>query len=1556
MWKANVFLLACCTSMVAATAPLCLRAEEYRGKFTPDAEYVLSGQLDRDLPPLPEVPFRLLGAEDGFRAERISEVPSVGVHPRVVLSPSDLEEIRANIARGDQADRIFRVVMRDLRNKAALSKPARENFGNAPWAGIGVIAAKALLASLTNDQALGREAAEWTVRHALYLEPMIELLNAHPDAQSFKDNFYFFSRTGVSVGGVGYEDAYRRGGSDLVRKLAVKDVKFHGQDNQWVFTSLGAEYDYAYNFMTEEERALVRRVIAAATAGKYTTGMEIPGHFFINNHMSMGAEFYTLILAIEGEEGYDPRIEKQYLPRLMDKMTYDISPDGILYENVKGFIPLYPIYAAGRRGDRTHLRHNHLPAMFKAKLHATQSIHNRYFGRGRSRPGVPIPDVGEGPQDPRFWIVGADSGPGGHAAFVWGWVMKRLYPDDAAMDFAYKISLQTTNFDLYDGSDDETSYNGKIHYNCRSMTDLMLLCATDGARDDHGDAVDYQKAGVPDQVRQLPKAWCDLNRGIARARSGWDVDDLVVDYECRSDMFYGGHETPEQGDFELSSHGILWSPYTGAYMDSYFRNMVLVDGYAGVYQPTPGKLLAVYDTPAAATFVSDATDAYSWKKQEKNFYLWHHMLDENPVHTDWLRHIGFRINRNWELPFQPHMRAFYDGFAHLDWGPWHGETRGPEYYERWQTMDHVFRTFHLARGKRPYVLIVDDLRKDDGPHQFDWNLIVNGDVQLYQANSVAKNRHLTKGTEGAIGTDLLLCLADSDRKRNHAPVFGGSLPDVRPAPKSGDPMLLVRVLWRNTSFPYPLPSFEQAWKCNRVKVPAYAVEPEYRILLYPHRFGDPLPLTKWSDDRRILTVAFDGQVDTYAFDETDRGRTVFAMERGGEIVARTEAAPPAPLFINTAGWTPDHNLTKKVRMNLFAESSTVAFQPAPGGAEIRYTLNGSHPTHESTLYTGPFSLTHSATVKACTFHDAWPCGEAASAVAEARYEKRLPEAGAAKTADLVGGLRCDVFELRHTIFDERGFFTDTKNMLPDLNGAHAIASVAVGGFTVPTIKPTSPPREMEKGYYRFQGMLNVSQDGVYSFRVDSCGPVVLTVGKQTALSVTGPYGLSQKARYGQAVLAAGLHRIELTVCDPVFWKGDMEQPMALNVTFMEPCSHTCAAFPTDALWRPAEQTLASAGVDQVPTGTPVEKHIDVVPGLVESRYDWYTKLSTDLRADAGHFRSSYSIPTDGLPSFFLDGSGTATPYAREVVRCVSGNPTLKRLLAYRGFFKARQTGTYTWRLDPAGANRLMIGGVEVVRNRIQGRKAAGAVHLDAGLYDLELLIAKGNGTLEVGRPGDLAFAPAVMGDLLRAADAETITRGDCLVAALDFETLNNERTLVSGNERAKATVEGGRLVDGRQGQALQITGARGKLVLSDISLPDDACTIAFHVRRGKHGDSFPIRAEPSKFQVRFRSRDAIWAGYFRSPDEVHTLGGQAMAEKQWFHFAVTYGDFVKVYVDGKLIDSRMVDRSAFHSPATDARAESITFMDGEDGGIIDSLRVWNRILSAEEIAAMSSHN
>ncbi|MDD5688238.1 MAG: FG-GAP-like repeat-containing protein [Elusimicrobia bacterium] len=54
----------------------------------------------------------------------------------------------------------------------------------------------------------------------------------------------------------------------------------------------------------------------------------------------------------------------------------------------------------------------------------------------------------------------------------------------------------------------------------------------------------------------------------------------------------------------------------------------------------------------------------------------------------------------------------------------------------------------------------------------------------------------------------------------------------------------------------------------------------------------------------------------------------------------------------------------------YSGSVSVTLTCATGGAEIRYTTNGTDPTSSSTLYSAPFTLTANATVKACAFKTA----------------------------------------------------------------------------------------------------------------------------------------------------------------------------------------------------------------------------------------------------------------------------------------------------------------------------------------------------------------------------------------------------------------------------------------------------------------------------------------------------------------------------------------------------------------------------------------------------------
>lgn len=1525
--------------------------KRYLGKFTPDADYVLSGKLHQDLPPLPKVPYNL--EAPGFAAERLSKVPAPGIHPRVVLSPEDLELIRKTYDLGDKANKVFKITVKDMRYKAAHEEPYRPDYSNAPWKGINAVTCRLLLAQLDNDEKAGKEAVKMVMEHARFLEPMIDLLNNSKESQVWKDNFYYFSRTGIRVGGIPYVEAYHQGGKGKVEELAQKEVEFTGQDNQYAYTSLGMEYDYGYRFMTDEERDYVRKVIAKSTAGKYTTGMELPGHMFINNHMSMGAEFLTLALAIEGEEGYDPRIIKAYTPRLIDKMTYDISPDGVLFENVKGFIPIYPIWAAGRRGKRNLLRHDHLIAMMTAKVQNTQNLYDRFIARGRNRPGYRLPEVGKGGQEERHWTVGTGSGPGGDASFFWNWLLRYFYPEDKVIDFAYHITLSTQSYDCFDGSlqgkeKDGRNYGGKIHYNMRSMSDLMLLTSSQ----DEGVEISNPDK-LPKYITDRPLAWGDLYRGLGVARSSWDKDATFIHYECRSDTYHGGHETPEYGDFTLSADGIVWSPYTGAYMDCYFRNMVLIDGLAGVYPHATAKMMSVENNDDGATFVSDATHGYNWRMTGGIWELDHPCM-ETPFLRAW-KQSGYSASRTTEISPHPVMRGFYEGFASLDWGPWHGENRGPIRLKQWNNVDHVFRTLHLARGKHPYILICDNVKQDDKVHQFDWCLNLIGEAVLVNADSAARNRHLQKNADGTIQADLLLTIGDASEQRESRSIFGSSIPHIAPQPKPGDPMLLVRVLWRNTNFAYPLPSFEEAWKFKRVKIPALAVEPEFKVMVYPHKYGDPLPFTKWNDDRSQLTVRIDDQNDLYTFGKTDRGRTVFARERDGKVVSRSDTVPAAPMLVNDRTWTVDGNFPDTIRKVLFNGETKVELDMPTVGTAVHYTLDppspdgsgaadGSMPTEKSPVYSGPIKLNKSVVLKASAKAAYWPFGkDSMSKPLVVEFEKQEPLAGVTLPKDAVTGLACDVFEERQDLYNETGHFTGKKIMLPDLDNCQVRDRFLTNGFEIPRLQPNAPAIETRAAHYRYRGYLNVPKTGSYGFKVNSCAPVKFSIGDRSVINVVLPFGLSQKDRCGEAVLAAGSHPFELIVTDPVFWKGELEEPYRIKVEMIGPDESKYAAIPTTGLATDAKglqrQSLPSSEELQP---IPEVKLPELSQGLVRYAYDRVSQAPQD-----------YKIPFAGLSPELLKVDHDEKAYTVEAVRAPEENDYLGRLVDYHGYLHIDQPGEYAFELDREGANQLKLGDHIVANNRLAGRQRCLPIKLSPGYYPVTLSIAKGTASCKIKGPRSENFVPISMGAWFRPVKTEARKIEAPVLLVSGKLNAKGEAEFTARGQDTVVRIQGAQPVQGPDGPAIKLSGKESRLTVEGLHMPEDQATIAMWIKPAKKGEYFLLSEQFLGCYIRLRG-EVIWAAFYR--DEVARTD-KIIIPDRWNHLVVRFSDTVDVFVNGKLVKSVTASKADYQS---DCHKRIMTFFGDElnrgvFAGAFADLRVYNRLLSEKEISSLTEH-
>jgi len=1583
-------------------------ADFYKGNYAPDGDYILSGGLIKDLPDPIAVPVHY--DAPGFVGSRLSKVPEPGVHPRVIISPSDIEHFK-QLHAAEKAPRIFRLQMEQMRRDREWQIPAQHNYSGSPWGEDSKIAGWALYALITDDQELGRQAAEATVRHALYVEPWADIANSDPKTAPIKDVAYDFVRMGLFFGSVDYKTAYYQGGRQRVETLYHElGVTLGANSPAPGCLTLGWEYDYAYNFMTDEERNMVRRVISKITYGKYTTGMALPGQMFINNHMSGSANQTCLALAIEGEEGYDPRIAKMAEWSLANKLSYDLSSDGITYENTKGFIPMLPVLAIARRQGADHpqnlLKHSHLLARANSNIQHARKLYYRYFADSRRRPdSKPLDQIITGLDEERYWRASGGSGSGGHLEF-WS-TLKHFYPSDELVDFVWNCKLPGS-LSYYEGTPDD-NWNGKIHHAWFQLKAINLLTAAH--------MTDYNKLNTLEQFEGIEKFWFDSERGMMSARNDWTQDSMLVHMENRTDQYYMGHESPQHGDFQVWADGIPWVNNGGAYLDCSFRNMVLVDGVAGVYAPVSGDWMTASNTPQAATSVAKMTTAYQWRKSMNGLrHLDHPGLEQMPSQMGRFANDAYKLNRFTELPYLPKIREHYDGFAHLDYGPWHGETRGPERYIKWNDpMDHVFRTIHFARGDKPYLLVMDDLRKaDDEDHQFDWRMTITGDAVVYDSNPAVQGRHLEMNTEGVVGTDLLFCMADSNFRRSPGNAWGLRYVQMQPKPEKGDPMLLVRVLWRNSNFPYPVPNVQRSFSWNMVSVPAFGKSPEYRIMVFPHRYGDKLPVTEWSGDRSRLTVKVGGNIDVYDFDQTDRQRTVFSMSRNGRKVIDSAARPPKPILVERTKFTIDQNHPDWRTPRVLHEPIQVRFAPCKPGAQIHYSLDGSDPGPDSPTYNEPITVDRTCTLKARACQADWRFGGnnwSETATFEFKKQSPLVPASASESAR---GLLVKGYEIKTTLFDKKGFFQGSKNSLPDVALHKPLVTTAVPGFDIPAMESREPRKRMMKAFYQFQGYFDATETGIYLFEVESCGPVDLNVAGQSIILVNQQYGLSYKRRYGELALAKGKHKLNLVVCDPVFWKGDMEEPYAIHVSVMAPsndgdqpverkvgrieersddapasvdseesgdCRSSASLDPAYRIgssprcYTPIDPAQLSRDADGVKMATArhEERHlhaavaVDVAPGLIERKYDRIDFLTTDVAVNPNDKSEAKFIPVDGIPPAYFDVEN-AEPYSTAIVDLMTANNSPRKLVEYQGYIRTARDGVYEFKLKQGRENaaRLLIDDQVVVRQQVDAPKTDGLIRLASGLHCFKLQLAMGKALVSMKHADDDVFQTVGPSALARSvafkiSESEKTDRmaipTNGLIAHLTCELIDDGKTPVFSGKGAVAIAEGGEVIeDGVRGKALGMYGPAARIILRGLRQREDACTISTWVRfRDKTQDiGIWSRIEntwPQHMHFGLR-HERLVVEWQRGIGKVDTrVDRKLVVPGQWFHIAATFGKENAVYFNGELVDSA-------HSLNFTKRTANGFVDNGQamtcrnQPTAVDEYRIYDRALNPDDIRAI----
>jgi hypothetical protein len=370
---------------------------------------------------------------------------------------------------------------------------------------------------------------------------------------------------------------------------------------------------------------------------------------------------------------------------------------------------------------------------------------------------------------------------------------------------------------------------------------------------------EYQQVTTGRPLTYFSQDTCNL-----MTRSAWSPDALYLNYLTRA--IPGGHEYCDRSSFSLYGQGRYWGIYhvmrqVGEQYGPANRSVLLADDEGPSI--IEGKCVNFTDKPEATFTATDLSR--TWNYQNAG-------LVKPPKGTETIQE-PFAFN---DFRLEPSPLPWMNmPIGHLpDW--YTSEKPEPnnkaDWYKRPVQVVKAFRTAGLVRGPHPYCLIVDDLQKDNQTHNYDWGMILADDVTMGSTKFTGDAAH-----------------ASGDVILNENP---------KPAPEAATPPetdrhLLVRVLSASALDPNKFGSVallsvvnppQRDMQLNKLHITSNSVSPDFKMLLFPFKDGQPLPTTTWSADHQTVTIAWPDQSDDITFAVGPDGRTRLKVVRNGEEV------------------------------------------------------------------------------------------------------------------------------------------------------------------------------------------------------------------------------------------------------------------------------------------------------------------------------------------------------------------------------------------------------------------------------------------------------------------------------------------------------------------------------------------------------------------------------------------------------------------------------------------------------------------------------------------------
>lgn len=342
------------------------------------------------------------------------------------------------------------------------------------------------------------------------------------------------------------------------------------------------------------------------------------------------------------------------------------------------------------------------------------------------------------------------------------------------------------------------------------------------------------------RVLNLDLDFACRHRGKVVMRSDWTDHAMWFTLDARPDGFLIGHDVCSRGAFVFNSDGRVWGacPEWNKFRDSDDYSLPHIDGVGQKHKAPFVKLSDIHIEAEKFSFASaDLTYAYNW--------TWTTWANENSDHS----HRGYEPEPNdpSEFGFDPWWapKKLY-GERNVGFHGLH------QWRKRFATVEKVTRSVLMVRACRPFIVIVDDVKKDEEEHEYLWAMTTPDDVHMLPFDANATTDATLIETEGNMNRRLII--------RNLAEDIQGMECSFRQIPKLQE-------------------SAPRDQKVRQIAFRTRSRGTKFIFLLYglPHE-ESRAPTTSWVEKGRLLQVQdnMTGECQLIKFSVGEAGQTVMA--------------------------------------------------------------------------------------------------------------------------------------------------------------------------------------------------------------------------------------------------------------------------------------------------------------------------------------------------------------------------------------------------------------------------------------------------------------------------------------------------------------------------------------------------------------------------------------------------------------------------------------------------------------------------------------------------------